>query len=61
MRVYVVTEVTEDEYGGTEIVRAFATEEAAQAFCDARADITWRPWWAEEDRPVFTYQELEVE
>lgn len=59
-KVYIVEEMTELEYGGTDIVAVFDTEDKAKKFVEENQEMV-SVWWADEDIESFSYREWGVE
>lgn len=51
--VYLVNEVTDDEYGCTSVVGVYATLEGAQAYVEAH-QYQWSAWFFEGERDALT-------
>ena len=62
MKVYIVNQVCEDEYGCTGIEAVFSTREQAQAFADAH-QYQWHAWFMKESetRDALTVKEWVVD
>ena len=62
MKVYLVTEMCDYEYGNVEVVKVFSSREAAQAYIDKLPDgkKTVDLWYVK-GIPIYNIEEYEVE
>ena len=60
MNIYLVHSVCDYEYGGTEVVAAFTTEEGAQSFINKQGQSYWTHW-SDRQYPQYSIEEIEVQ
>ena len=60
MKVYIVEEVTNEEYGCTDVKKVFSNRKDAEKYVE-KNQYTWRCWWTKKDEKALYINEWEVE
>lgn len=62
MKVYVINEVVDNEYGCVSAIKVFADKDKAQKWVDEN-QVMHYPWYCEDDEgePMYSIQEFVVE
>ena len=59
MKIYIVTQMCDDEYGCTEVIGVYANKADAQKYIDENQTFE-SVWWRDDDVPTLYLEEWDV-